>query len=249
MINKDIRVVLVGVEGSINLGFVARLCKNFGVEKLYLVKPSASIDDEAYRYAMRGREILDKVKILDSMDQLVNEVDLVACTSSVVPIDRDPLRQPMELSEFIELIDKYRSIAVVFGRESTGLTREELRKCHLYVHIEADQDYPVLNLSHAVAITLYEIHKRYSTQKSLETLEKIDKEDLKVLETVISKIVELVYPPNRREDIRASLVRILYKANMTKTEIRLLTRTLSKLASLAQKRLKADLLTYEEDIN
>jgi len=236
MINKDIRIVLVGVEGSINLGFVARLCKNFGVEKLYLINPSTSIDDEAYRYAMRGRDILEKIKILDSMDQLIKEVDLVACTSSIVPVDKDPLRQPLELSEFIDLIDKYGSVAIVFGRESTGLTRDELRKCNLYIHIEADKEYPVLNLSHAVAITLYEIHKRYSKHRSLETLEKIDREDLEVLEKIISRVVEMIYPINRREDTKISLMRIFYKANITKVESRLLARTLSKLLSLAKRK-------------
>ena len=236
MILKDIAVVLVGVEGSINLGQVARLCKNFGVNKLYLVNPQTAINEEAYRYAMRGREILDKAIVVNSLEEISREYEVLACTSAVVPIDKDPLRQPIELGEFVDLMNRYDRVAVVFGRESTGLTRDELRECDLYIHIEADQEYPVLNLSHAVAIVLYEIHKRYSKQHSLDTLEKPDPSDIELLERFFKKAIEKTYSNSRREDIEAAIKRIIHKMLLTKTEARILIRILSKLLVLADEK-------------
>ncbi|MEZ0290614.1 MAG: TrmJ/YjtD family RNA methyltransferase [Sulfolobales archaeon] len=236
MISKRVRVVLVGVEGSINLGSVARLCKNFGVEELYLVKPEASIDDEAYKYAMRGRDILSRAIVVSSLEEAFRDIELVACTSSIVPVDRDLLRQPIELREFVKILEKYRSIAIVFGRESTGLNREELSKCHVYVHIAADKEYPVLNLSHAVAIVLYEIHSMYSERISVENIEEPQPEDYKLAEKYISEIVDLVMRNvERSEEIKTSLKRILYKSTPTKTEINLLIKTLSKITTLLKR--------------
>lgn len=226
----DIRVVLVGVEGSVNLGSVARLCKNFGIERLYLVNPATSIDEEAYRYAMRGRDVLERAVVLGSLDEVAREVDLVACTSSVVPVDRDLLRQPIELRDFIEVMRGYRSVAVVFGRESTGLTRRELEKCHVYVHIAASREYPVLNLSHAVAIVLYEIFREYGEKRSTDMIETPTREDYEVLERVLRRAVEKAMPRDRAEEAYVALRRLVFKARPTSTEARLLARVLGKLA-------------------
>ncbi|MEM0043382.1 MAG: TrmJ/YjtD family RNA methyltransferase [Sulfolobales archaeon] len=236
MISKKIRVVLVGVEGSINLGFVARLCKNFGVEELYLVKPEASIGEEALRYAVKGAEVLAKAVVVDDLKKAFEGVELVACTSSIVPLDRDLLRQPIELKRFVELIKGYESIALVFGRESTGLTREELAECDLYVHIAADREYPVLNLSHAVAIALYEIHSAYAGESSIKNLETPSPEDFRLAERYLSEITDLIFKNRMRsEEVKTTLRRILRKSDLTKTEINILIKILSKISALIKK--------------
>lgn len=231
MFSKDIRVVLVGVEGSINLGFVARLCKNFGINRLYLVNPSASINEEALRFAVKGSDVLQNAVIIDSLDKIISDVDVMACTSSVIPLDKDPIRQALELKEFVEKIENYKSVAIVFGRESTGLTREELEKCHMYVHINAFKEYPVLNLSHAVAIVLYELFNKYGVERSIDLVEKPDKKDFEVMERILLKVVSKTFPKERVNEVYTSLRRIIYKSQPTLTELRLLTRTLSKLVN------------------
>lgn len=151
------RVVLVGVEGAVNLGFVARTCVNFGVEELYLVKPQASID-EALRYAAKAKNYLQNAVIVDDLEEAIKGVDLVAATTAKGFSVGDALRQAVPIRGFIEEIaGKVNYLAVLFGRESTGLTREELSKADVLVTIPANPEYPVLNLSQAVAVVLWEL--------------------------------------------------------------------------------------------
>ncbi len=153
-----VRVVLVEPEGSINLGFIARLCMNFDADELYLVNPKASIE-EALEYASHARDYLLGAVIKNSLQEAIDGVDLVVATTGKGAGKGDYLRQAVSVRDFIDLLGQRipGSIAVLFGRESTGLTREELGVADYIVTIPASPRYPVLNLSHAVAIVLYEL--------------------------------------------------------------------------------------------
>ena len=153
-----VRVVLVEPEGPINLGFIARLCMNFDVDELYLVNPRASIE-EALEYASRAKDYLLNAVIKLSINETISDVDLVIATTGKGASRGDYLRQSVSLRDFISLLKQRlpSSIAVLFGRESTGLTREELGLADYLVTIPASSKYPILNLSHAVAIILYEL--------------------------------------------------------------------------------------------
>lgn len=220
----------MGVEGSINLGMVARLCKNFEVDELYLVSPKAGVNEEAYSFAAGGREYLEKALIVNTIDEAIEGSDVVACTSSVVTDRGDPLRQPMELSEFINVLEGKRLVSIIFGRESTGLTRKELEKCNIYLHIKASSSYPVLNLSHAVAITLYEIFKKLSRISSIDLTEYPSQEDIRIALRYIREASELTMNDERqRISSIKSLERIIYKANPTKMELSYLVLLLRRL--------------------
>ncbi|MEM4971294.1 MAG: TrmH family RNA methyltransferase [Sulfolobales archaeon] len=215
-----IRVVLVGIEGSINLGMVARLCRNFDVDELYLVDPKASINEEAYSFAAGGREYLEKAIIVNRLEEALLGSDLVVCTSSIVREKSDPLRQPMELEQFLEVLEGKNLVSIVFGRESTGLTRKELELCNIYLHIMASAAYPTLNLSHAVAITLYSIFKKLSSRSSIDVVEYPSSEDYKVALKYIKEASELTMNDERqRISAIKSLERIIYKSNPTKMEL------------------------------
>lgn len=220
----------MGVEGSINLGMVARLCRNFEVDELYLVSPKAGVNEEAYSFAAGGREYLEKALIVNTIDEAIKGSDVVACTSSVVTDKGDPLRQPMELSEFINVLEGKRLVSIVFGRESTGLTRKELEKCNIYLHIKASPSYPVLNLSHAVAIVLYEIFGKLSRTSSINLAEYPSQEDFRIALRYIREASELTMNDERqRISSIKSLERIIYKANPTKMELSYLVLLLRRL--------------------
>lgn len=224
----------MGVEGSINLGMVARLCRNFEVDELYLVSPKAGVNEEAYSFAAGGREYLEKALIVNTIDEAIEGSDVVACTSSVVTDKGDPLRQPMELSEFINVLEGKRFVSIVFGRESTGLTRKELEKCNIYLHIKASSSYPVLNLSHAVAIVLYEIFRKLSRISSINLAEYPSQEDFRIALRYIREASELTMNDERqRISSIKSLERIIYKANPTKMELSYLVLLLRRLVTRA----------------
>ncbi|MEM1643654.1 MAG: TrmH family RNA methyltransferase [Desulfurococcaceae archaeon] len=142
-----VRVILVEPEGAINIGFTARLCMNFGVYELFLVNPKASIE-EALNYAARARDLLMKAIVVDDLSKAIGYSK------------GDYLRQSIELRNFIEVLKSrpVDSIAILFGRESTGLTREEISMTDFVITIPAHPDYPILNLSHSVGIVLYELY-------------------------------------------------------------------------------------------
>lgn len=154
-----IRVVLVGVEGPVNLGVIARTCVNFGVDELYIVNPVASVE-ESLRYSAGGRDLLSRAIIVDTLDKALEGVELSVATSAVGHREGDMLRQAMPIGDFMKMIaPRTSSMALIFGRESTGLTREEIARADVLVTIPGNPEYPVLNISQAVAIFLWELWK------------------------------------------------------------------------------------------
>ncbi|MEM2203765.1 MAG: TrmH family RNA methyltransferase [Sulfolobales archaeon] len=228
--------MLVGTEGSINLGMVARLCKNFEVDELYLVKPKAEINSDAINFAAGGREYLEKAIIVDDLEKALEGSDIAACTSSIVTEKSDPLRQPVELKDFVDMIEGKGLVSIVFGRESTGLTRSELEKCNIYLHIGASHVYPTLNLSHAVAIVLYEIFRKFSSRTSIDIVERPSQEDFRIAMKYIEMASELTMN-DERQKISAikSLERIVYRSNPTKMELSYLILLLRRLLIYAEK--------------
>ncbi len=155
---EALRLVLVETEGSVNLGLIARLCENFEVDELVLVKPKASLE-EAKRYAARAAWRLDEARIVDSMDEALEGVDLSVCTSAHHSTGRAE-RIPVDVREAAERMAAEKGrVALVMGRESVGLTLEELAKCDLMASIHASPRYPSLNLANATAIALYEVYR------------------------------------------------------------------------------------------
>ncbi|MCS7128531.1 MAG: RNA methyltransferase [Sulfolobales archaeon] len=154
-----IRVVLVEPEGAINVGFTARLCMNFGVSELFLVNPKASIE-EALNYAAKARDFLVNARIVDDLGKALSGVSISASTTGIGYSKGDYLRQSIELRNFVEVLKSRSvdSIAILFGRESTGLTREEISMTDFVITIPAHPDYSILNLSHSVGIVLYELY-------------------------------------------------------------------------------------------
>lgn len=189
----EIRVVLVGIEGAVNLGVIARTCMNFNVKELYLVNPVASLE-EALRFSARGSDLLSRSVIVDSLEKAFEGVDVVAATSAIGYSEGDVLRQAISLEDFVDkVIPRARKAAIVFGRESTGLTREELSKADFLVTIPANPEYPVLNVSQAVAIFLWELWKRAEI-KPVNVPPRASREDLERVLNTISEATALAVP-------------------------------------------------------
>ncbi len=213
-----IRLVLVGTEGEINLGFIARLAANFSVEEVYLVAPRVDPrSSEVRRFAAHGEYMVDRFEVVETLEEALEGVGLAACTSARVGQKSDVLRHPVTAREFAERIaPRYDSVAVVFGRESVGLTREEIAKCHLLVYIPANPSYPVLNLSHAVAIVLYELW--LARAGAGEPVERADAEALERVYRMLADIASRVSDPSQTERVQAALRHLLWRCPPTAGE-------------------------------
>ena len=154
-----IRVILLEPESAGNIGSVARSMKNFGQDDLWIINPKTPINIQARALAMHGFDVLSSAKIMNHLDKALSGIDTVVATSSVTAksstnIARTPIT-PRELA--LALSSTRGNVALIFGRESSGLTRQEIEGCDLLVTIPANRAYNVLNISTAVSIILYEI--------------------------------------------------------------------------------------------
>lgn len=156
-----ISIVLLEPEIPGNLGAIARSMKNFGFEDLIIINPKFDIFcEESRNRAKNAQEVLENAKILKEIPKF----DLLIATSGKLGNDANIARVPITPDKLNIMVcnncNKDLKIGLLFGRESHGLTNEELTKADFLLTIPTNKDYPVLNLSHAVTIILYELSKK-----------------------------------------------------------------------------------------
>jgi len=158
------RVVLVRPQNSGNVGSTARVMANLGMSDLVLVAPEANPrDQQARQLSTHGEFILARARIVADLGEAIADCTLVAGTSARKGglFRRQSVVLPEEAAE--QLVDVLPSgpAALVFGPERTGLTDEEVARCHYLIHIPTDPAYPALNLAQAVALCLYELRRTW----------------------------------------------------------------------------------------
>jgi tRNA/rRNA methyltransferase len=160
-----LKVVLVEPEKAGNIGAIARSMRNFDQRDLWIVNPKVAIDGEARAYAMHGLEILEAAKIVGTLHEALAGIDVIAGTSAVVARSTSNLSRlaitPKQLAE--KTTSTKGAIAIVFGRESAGLNRQEVELCDLLVTIPASPNYNVLNIATAASIIFYELFQTQAT--------------------------------------------------------------------------------------
>jgi tRNA/rRNA methyltransferase len=151
---RGVSVTLVEPKGPVNVGHVARLVQNFGVEKLYLVNPKADLS-VASVYASHASGVLDRA-IVGTFEQVRREHELLVATTAVRASKKsNVVRRMASLDRLHEMLKASSRSSIVFGRDTTGLTNEEMRQCDATVTIDTGQAYRSLNIGHAAAIALY----------------------------------------------------------------------------------------------
>ena len=158
----NIRFVLVAPSHPGNIGAAARAMKNMGFGDLALVKPQRFPDPQAEWRAAAANDVLEQARLFDRLEDAVADCVLVAGTSA----RHRSLPWPMCDAEGFAAQAKVESVrgvvAVVFGRETSGLSNEELQHCHVHVAIPTNPAYPSLNLAMTVQIVAYELRKASS---------------------------------------------------------------------------------------
>ena len=155
------KVVLVEPNGAINVGSIARLCSNFEVDELRIVSPKCDVFSlEAKRMALKGQSYIDNCKKFNSIEQAIFDCDLVLATCGRIDLSKDiECESPETIFNWISSFKEINNLAIVFGREDRGLTNRELLLAHKILNVNTSKNFPSLNLSHSVAIILYELSK------------------------------------------------------------------------------------------
>lgn len=160
-----IHVVLVNPEGEENVGAAARAMMNMDVHDLTLVSPACDhLSRQALNYAVHAGDILKKARVVNGLSDALKGADLAAAVTRRVGQWR---KRDYYLEKFAEKTASYKNkkVVLVFGREKSGLTNEEIDLCDVVVSIPSSEKFPSLNLAQAVMVTLYEIFKANSRKK------------------------------------------------------------------------------------
>jgi TrmH family RNA methyltransferase len=186
-----IYAVFVQPESPGNIGMLARLMKNFDIDQLVLVDP-CKITEETYTFAVHARDIVDSALVVDSLEAALDLVDISVGTTSVAGTVCKRTIPPEELTKNIQ---RRGDIGILIGRESNGLTNDELLQCDILVTIPTSETYPVMNAAMAAGILFYEIHK--ASAPSQERLSRREKDLLIEDFNTIVDTVERRYHKNR----------------------------------------------------
>ncbi len=154
---ENVKIILVNTSHTGNIGSTARAMKTMGLSNLVLVDPVHQPDGQASALAAGAGDVLANAKIVPTLADAIKDCGLVIGTSARSRTLSWPMIEPRECGlKLVEEVQQY-PVALVFGRENSGLTNEELQQCHYHVCIPANPDYSSLNLAAAVQTLCYEI--------------------------------------------------------------------------------------------
>lgn len=215
-----ITIVCLEPETPGNLGAIARVMKNFDMSHLLLINPQCDpLSKEALDRATKAKSILQRAVIKKDLSCL-EEFDYVIGTTAKIGRDYNVNRVPITPRELAKNIAPRKKIALLFGREGAGLNNQEIMACDCIVTIPAAARYPTMNLSHAVAIVLYELFVASPSAKVGETITRATKREkdqiMKLLDNVLTT---MTFPTEgKRETQRKVWKRLVGKSFLTKRE-------------------------------
>ena len=206
-----VRVVLVEPKNEGNVGAIARAMRNFGARDLVLVKP-CPLGDEAYKRAMHGVDILQSAKVVDTLDAALHGADFLAGTSGIDTRSEKRFARisvtPRDLAARVAPLRG--TVAVAFGREDFGLSEEEIARCDLLVTIPAAADYPILNVSHAATVLLYELFAARTSTRARREASGLENEKLHEAFTTLLEVTD--YPEHKRARTKVMFRRLMGRA-------------------------------------
>ncbi|APD10097.1 MULTISPECIES: RNA methyltransferase [Thermus] len=224
---SHIRIVLVEPQEPMNVGAVARAMRNFGLSRLYVVNPHPRVGPpwarEAYWVAVHAEGILDGAVVTGSLLQALEGTRfVVATTGRPRELYPAPVVPAWEVPRHVLSVEG--EVALVFGRETFGLTNEELDLAHLIGTIPTAPEQPSLNLAQAVVVFAYELYKGALANGEGEREELASTEALEALFADLGRyILEIGFTdPHRHPYAMRRLRRILHKARLSPGEAQLL---------------------------
>lgn len=202
-------VILVGTKHPGNVGAVARGAANFGVTDLRFVAPRCEVQgDEALGRAKHAKSLLEGARVTETLDEALEGTSLaVGTTARTTTADNRHLRKTLDLRDWSEgLQDGWEGrVALVFGREDSGLTADEVNRCDQLVTVPT-ADYSSLNLAHAVTLLCYE-HFRIRSTERITMERRLAPDTLRAMTKAWDDVVEQVEPRTWRRDVAGGIFR------------------------------------------
>ncbi len=215
--------------------------KTMGLNQLYLVEPKSFPHAEATAMASGADDLLAQTKVCKDFDEAIADCHSVFGLSARKRTIPWPQMNPRQCAEYCA--ENEENIALVFGREHSGLTNDELERCHYHVTIDANPDYPSLNLAAAVQIMTYEM-RQANTSAAIANTGSLPApvQDMERyfdhLERVLIRVGFL--NPQQPGHIMRRLRRVFSKAKPDKQDINILRGVLTAVENHSQRGLSDD---------
>lgn len=159
---NNIKIVMVNTTLPANIGSAARAMLTMGLTDLVVVDPKLPIDEDSAAHAAGAKSVLADCTVVDSLEQALADCHLVFAASSRQRHIPRPVVTPTEAADIIAAreVDETK-VAILFGREDRGLTNQELALADYHIQIDANPDYPVLNVASAIQVIASFIYSRF----------------------------------------------------------------------------------------
>ncbi|WP_414200258.1 tRNA (cytosine(32)/uridine(32)-2'-O)-methyltransferase TrmJ [Pseudomonas sp. F1_0610] len=242
-------MVLVATSHPGNIGGVARAMKNMGLSRLVLVEPNIFPSTRADSRASGALDVLKDAKVVATLEEALQGCTLVFGTSARERHLPWPIVEPRDAAKVsIENALAGAEIAIVFGRERTGLTNEELHLCQYHVTIPTNPDFSSLNLAAAVQVIAYELRLacRDMTPEVMQQAEQLDPQALATTEDMErfyqhleETLIDIAFLDAQQPKHLMSRLRRLYgRQALEKIEMNILRGILTKTQKAARGELK-----------
>jgi TrmH family RNA methyltransferase len=238
---EDVQIVLVETSHPGNIGATARAMKNMGLKQLVLVSPRCAIDETAIARASGALDILDRCRRVDSLPQAIADSQRVIGSSARPRSLGWPELDPRQMAERVAEVPTGGRASIVFGRERSGLSNEELKFCHYSVKIPTAPDYSSLNLAMAVQLLGYELFMKLGRPDEAEA-PRVPREPMASAAELegyfehLQQVLEatgFLDPGNPRQMMKR-LRRLYQRVSLTRNEVNILRGILSSLRKFRQ---------------
>jgi tRNA (cytidine32/uridine32-2'-O)-methyltransferase len=228
-----IRVVLVETTHTGNMGAAARAMKTMGLSRLELVKPRHPPDAEALARASGADDLIERAGVHPDLDSALAGCRLAVGASARLRSVEWPLLEPPEAARLLLAEAAEGNVALVLGRESSGLTNQELARCQYLVHIPTDPDFSSLNVAAAAQVLAYEIRRAWREGRG-ERLPEVPRDlasldDLEGFHAHLAETLTLIgfRDPDQSTRLLMRLRRLFNRARPDRVELNILRGILS----------------------
>ena len=230
---ENIKIVMIATTHPGNVGAAARAMHNMCISRLALVDPRCPIGDVAYARASGANTILDNRETHDDLRAAIADCSLVIATTARRRSLTWPEFEPQQMAENLFTLSDTTQVAVVFGREHSGLSNEELQMCNQMVCIPTNPEFSSLNVASAVQVLCYEIYRHQAASPEMPV---VADQDLPAssaeFEGYIGHLRKTLddidfLNPQQPEMIMQRLRRLYLRSELTRTEVNILRGILS----------------------
>lgn len=230
--NRDIIIILVEPQSPGNIGMTCRAMKNMGFTQLRIVKGCDRFDAESLKFAVAARDLLESAQIFPDLASAMADCTLTVGTTRRHGKYRQEIFSPIEIAErFREQVSADCRAAIVFGREDSGLTTEELSLCRWHATIPTSSEYGSLNLAQSVLLFCYETGKSSEAVGGGRPIELAKSEEMETLFTHLHATLGKIGFLNEQNPahMMRSLRRIFFRANLDSREVTVLRGMLTQI--------------------